>query len=321
MAALDKNRDDSRVSFLFDEDHEEVLQEHKAAMRDSDINSADVVVARRDLTENSKPMDLSKELRYAKSFNESKRARKLINSFCTIPGAAEMTGIMLLRRGKIFAKETRDGLFYSPINNGGFDTHYPMPYDPHERQPMYSVTKTITGLIFGRLIDEGKLSLHDTLGDIFPDEDNWSLAEDAEERKKFTIHELLTMTTGLYAVEENCKPKYSCGGENLAEALAEWCFDSSFKGGFHYYSYGGIYSQIILKRSGMTPKEYFATHFVPHLGIKEHEWEWLNLDSTDKSGYYAGPSSNSCPDPGEPMNGLLLTLNAMAKIGQLILQK
>eukprot|EP00957_Ditylum_brightwellii_P196474 14970284-Ditylum_brightwellii.AAC.1 len=123
-------------------------------MRDIDIISADVAVARRDLTENSKPMDLSKELRYAKTYNKSKRVRKLINSFCTILGAAEMTGIMLLRRGKIFVKETRDGLFYSPINNGGFDTHYPMPYDLHERQPVYLATKTITSLIFGCLIDE-----------------------------------------------------------------------------------------------------------------------------------------------------------------------
>eukprot|EP00957_Ditylum_brightwellii_P065971 5002973-Ditylum_brightwellii.AAC.1 len=63
-------------------------------------------------------------------------------------------GIMLLRKGKIIAKETRDILFYSPTFNGGFDTHFPMPYDPHERQPMYSSTKTITDLIFGCLIDE-----------------------------------------------------------------------------------------------------------------------------------------------------------------------
>ena len=49
----------------------------------------------------------------------------------------------------------------------------------------------------GVLVDQGKLAVGDTLGDIFPSEIDWMDVDQADDKKKVTLEEILTMTSGL----------------------------------------------------------------------------------------------------------------------------
>lgn len=55
--------------------------------------------------------------------------------------------------------------------------------DPNEPYQVHSVTKSVTSLLIGVLVDAGDLSVHDTLGQIFTNETTWEGVEDVEFRK------------------------------------------------------------------------------------------------------------------------------------------
>lgn len=68
---------------------------------------------------------------------------------------------------------------------------------------LFSATKSWTGLIFGVMEKEGLISLEETLGDIWPDEELWERVAEkynatgaVEMRKKTTLEELVQMRGG-----------------------------------------------------------------------------------------------------------------------------
>jgi len=86
------------------------------------------------------------------------------------------------------------------IENGTIVSSYVRDdVDPKEPADVYSVTKGWISFLFGTLVHDGKLSLDETLGDIFPDDDSWASVTDGSTdfRKGVTVEELLTMTSGL----------------------------------------------------------------------------------------------------------------------------
>ena len=66
---------------------------------------------------------------------------------------------------------------------------------------LFSVTKSWSGLLLGVMEKEGLISLDETLGDVFTDEEVWADVEDAEERKQVTIEETVQMRGGFFMPE------------------------------------------------------------------------------------------------------------------------
>ena len=82
--------------------------------------------------------------------------------------------------------------------------------DPTQLRPIYSVTKAVSGMLFGILVDQYGTSINTTLGEFFPNETDWNLVDDestVDYMKSLSAYEILTMTTGL-------KPN-SCGTNGI----------------------------------------------------------------------------------------------------------
>lgn len=75
--------------------------------------------------------------------------------------------------------------------------------------PIFSITKTFTAVGVLRLVDEGKLSLDDTVGQRLPDQ--------PEAWRPITVRQLLSHTSGLPDLFESSDPNYL--SENRDEAL------------------------------------------------------------------------------------------------------
>lgn len=64
------------------------------------------------------------------------------------------------------------------------------PYDKNTRHILYSVSKSITATALGFAVEEGKVSLNDSISKFFPEYDRLGL------NKKVTVRHLVTMTAG-----------------------------------------------------------------------------------------------------------------------------
>ena len=203
------------------------------------------------------------------------------------------------------------------IENGSIVASYLRDdVDPEEPARVYSATKSWISFLFGTLVDDGLLSLDETLGDIFPEDDAWADVSDGSTdfRKGATVKELLTMTTGF--VDPNLvwtnewlhgragvddMPPGLPGGDSLQASLAVPKIGA--KGQFHYLQTSQIPSYIIMKRTGMTPRQYQAERVTEKLGIGEDEYDWEQIGGVENA-----------------YGGLYLTPMQMAKFGQLYLQ-
>jgi len=176
--------------------------------------------------------------------------------------------------------------------------------DPNETTfQVFSTTKSWTSLLIGMLVEDGLLSLNETLGDVFPNTDAWADVTDGSTdfRKNVTIEEMLTMSSGLIS-PPNSMSDMTWGGSSLEDSLSYP--NVGVKGEFSYLGVSNIPSYIIKERSGMNPRQYLAENVMDKLGIGEDEYNWQqNLDGVE-FGYH----------------GLELTPIQMAKFGQLYLQ-
>jgi len=168
---------------------------------------------------------------------------------------------------------------------------------------VHSTTKSWTSLIVGMMVEDGLLSLDETLGDIFPNDEAWADVTDGstEFRKNVTVEEMLTMTSGLITTPNNFWDP-SWGGSSLEDSLSYP--EIGVKGEFSYLLVSNIPSYIIKERSGINPRQYLAERVMDKLGIGEDEYDWQQNDDGVEFGYH----------------GLKLTPNQMAKFGQLYLQ-
>ena len=178
---------------------------------------------------------------------------------------------------------------------------------------MWSVTKSVSSMLIGQLVDAGSVSTSDTLEEIFGDKVKWDEVIEGESKKRITLEELLTMTSGLADPaalsdmdESNDPPQ-----ESLLDVLNHGTFTDSNE--FSYLSSTHILAYVINSVSGETPAA-FATDSssgaFTALGIDTFTWTadaWhttTNADGMQGSGY-----------------GLQMRVRDMAKIGQLYLQE
>lgn len=107
-------------------------------------------------------LDLSKDLVESPSINNSPSA---INILDFIKGTPNARTLMVIDDGQVVISYARDDV------------------DPNEPYQVHSVTKSVTSLLIGVLVDAGDLSVNDTLGQIFTNETTWEGVEDVEFRK------------------------------------------------------------------------------------------------------------------------------------------
>jgi CubicO group peptidase (beta-lactamase class C family) len=191
-------------------------------------------------------------------------------------------------------------------------------------QHAFSVTKSWTSLLIGILQFMNKISVKETLENIWKDENNsiWPLVNNSNFRKNITVEELLTMTSGCddppidvnasrYSLEEGTH-----AGINLIEVLNYPTCNSSQKGFFNYMN-DNILSYVILERSGMRPQQFAGKYLMPYLGMTNTTWEWLkNLDGVAYAS--AGLSTTTL---NYAKFGLLYLQNGFASDGKQIISK
>ncbi|HRX57956.1 MAG TPA: serine hydrolase [Eubacteriales bacterium] len=170
------------------------------------------------------------------------------------------------------------------------------PYDPLLPHQLYSLSKSITATAAGMLAGEGGLDLDERLSDIFYDK----MPEDKQKPAyKMTVRHLLNMSTGSLfneagsAMGADWEREFLHAGVKFTPGTA-----------FNYNSMNTyMLAAVIRRKTGMTLTEYLTPRLYEPLGIEDHYWETCP-NGTEKGGW-----------------GLSLTMESVAKIGQLYLNK
>ena len=203
-------------------------------------------------------------------------SKRIYNMLCELEAErrANIHSLMILTHGEVIAECSRDG------------------YDVNMWHLSHSMSKTVTGMAIGMLLDDGKLSPDMRLIDILPDY--------TYKDKRFAnirLHHLLSMTSGV---------SFSEAG-SVTER--DWCatfFSSSMKFApgtkFNYNSMNSyILAKVVSKVSGKGLEKFLGERLFSPLGIKNFFWE-KSPEGIAKGGW-----------------GLYLSCESWAKIGQMIL--
>ena len=187
----------------------------------------------------------------------------------------DMHCLMLLRHGKVYAQG-----FWKPYN----------PQTPHI---MFSFSKSLTSTAIGFAVQEGKLSLDDTLCDIFPD----LVPENPSENlKKCCVRHLLMMGCGhAQEIDWTNSPK-----DWISLFLKN---DFVYEPGTHFlYNTAGtnLLSAILTRKTGQTLTQFLKPRLFEPLGMGEVHCHAL-ADGTEMGGA-----------------GMYLTLDAMARFVQFV---
>ena len=146
------------------------------------------------------------------------------------------------------------------------------PYNPDTKHIMYSVSKSVTAIALGYAVEEGKISLDDSISRFFPNYDRLGF------NKGITVRHLVTMTAGkMIGMAKNRHGK-------------DWIkifFDAPFiakPGKMFMYVNDNFYilSAIISKVYGETLVDFLYPRLFEPLGIERPVWE------TDKFGIASG---------------------------------
>lgn len=170
------------------------------------------------------------------------------------------------------------------------------PYQKQIWQAVYSLSKSVTGMAIGMLVDEGKLKLDDRVVDLLKPYTN---SITYLKHKSLTVHHLLTMSSGILfnetgAIAENDWIKSYLESNTKFSHGTQFAYNSM-------NSY--MLSAIVTEVSKMSMMEYLTPRLWDALGIHQVYWEQCP-QGINKGGW-----------------GLYLTIEGMAKLGQLMLQK
>lgn len=167
------------------------------------------------------------------------------------------------------------------------------PYDSKIWNAAFSFTKTTIGLAIGFLYDEGKIDIEEKYQKIlFPKYGAYNIYQ-----KDVTVRHLLTMTSGVKFNESSSAVSKEWAKDFIASGV-------KFKPGtaFEYNSLNTyMLCAIVHKLTGETVSSYLGKKLYSKLGINDYFYE-TSPEGIEKGGW-----------------GLYLTVESMAKLGQLIL--
>ncbi|MFD1561277.1 serine hydrolase domain-containing protein [Paraburkholderia silviterrae] len=167
---------------------------------------------------------------------------------------------------------------------------------------LYSVTKSVTSLVAGILIDQGAIGLNDSVGDKLgawrPD-----LRADLADKRNIELRHVLSMSSGLhYDFRPKDDPIYYAAPDRLK--LAATTSPQAAPGTvFEYTDINPILTSAMLSAAAREPIERYAqTHLFEPLGMQHAAWERADQKGLVSAGW-----------------GLRLRAVDMAKIGMLVL--
>ncbi|MEH6434174.1 serine hydrolase domain-containing protein [Massilia sp. DD77] len=218
-------------------------------------------------------------------------------------GEANLHGLVILRHGEMVAERYRSGKDRSVYSLFARS----VDFDAHTRHDLRSVSKSITGLLWGIAQAEGKTpSLDARVLDLFPE----LAALKGGGREAITVGHLLSMSSGLEWMEPD---RYGLVGN---DELALYWRASQEKtvlsrpmlhppGTRFHYSGGAtaVLARLLERGVGMPVSDYARTRLFAPLGIMD--WEWMQ-DLRGRPLAFAG---------------LRMRTRDLARIGQLVLQR
>ncbi|WP_262690707.1 serine hydrolase domain-containing protein [Kordiimonas aestuarii] len=184
-----------------------------------------------------------------------------------------------------------DGITGGMLSLGGklvFEAYAP-GFDAGERHDIRSATKSITALLIGELIEDGRLKNVDVkVADILPDE--FVAVPKGSDKRDITIEDILTMRTGLAC---NDWVPASVGHEDKMYKTRDWAAfllgqPIAHEVGKHFsYCTGGVVllGRVLKKLSGRDVPAYAEERLFRPLGIEGAKWESTPKGYTDTGGH------------------------------------
>lgn len=188
---------------------------------------------------------------------------------------ANIHNIMIIKDGEVISECSHPG------------------YDVNIRHLSHSMSKTVTGMAVGLLINEKKLTLDTRLVDVFPE------FEPGDKRfKEINVHHLLTMSTGV---------PFSEVGAVTENEWTRAFFESklSFAPGtnFAYNSMNSyMLARIVTRITGISLMDYLTPRLFAPLGINNIFWE-IGPEGVEKGGWGVHLSCESWAKLGVMMLG------------------
>ena len=147
----------------------------------------------------------------------------------------------------------------------------------------YSMSKTLTGMAVGLLVDDGILSVDERLIDIFPD-----MHYKDPRFSKITVYHLLTMTAGVRFSEAG-----SVSESHWSEAFFEASLSYVPGTSFNYNSMNTyILARIVALRTGTSLTDFVRTRILEPLHIENFFWE-VGPEGVEKGGWGVYMSAES----------------------------
>ncbi len=151
-------------------------------------------------------------------------------------------------------------------NNQLICEEYFYGYQSEDLHPLESTTKSITSLLVGIAVDQGKIrDVHSRLGDLLPGYPNLKSGK----YKDLTLYHLLTMTSGFKMNE----PERLRSDDRIKYALNRELLYSP--GDTFQYDGGSteILAAVVKEATGMHADEFAREYLFKPLGIEKYDWE------------------------------------------------
>ena len=201
---------------------------------------------------------------------------RIYNMLCELEGErrANIHNLLVLAGGEVIAECSRDG------------------YDTGIWHLSHSMSKTVTGMAIGMLVDDGILDISTPLVRIFP-----TIPYKDKRFPQITVKHLLAMQTGVPFAES---------GSVTETKWMEAFFSSTLKftpgTDFHYNSMNSyVLARIVTHLTGRSLTDFLEERLFGPLGITNYFWE-MGPEGVEKGGW-----------------GLFLSPESWAKIGYMIL--
>jgi CubicO group peptidase (beta-lactamase class C family) len=169
---------------------------------------------------------------------------------------------------------------------------------------LYSITKSVSSLLAGMLVQEGKLSLDDRAADVVG---RWrpAMAAGFADKREVRLRHLLTMSSGLhYDFKPKDDPIYYGAPDRLQLAAGTRQKETPGRS-FEYTDINPVITAAMLSAgAGMPIEQYAQRKLFEPLGMRNAAWERADATGLVSSGW-----------------GLRLRPMDMAKIGQLVLDQ
>ena len=152
---------------------------------------------------------------------------------------------------------------------------------------MQSVTKSITSLMVGIAVDQGKLRANDPVLAFFP---GYTDLRNVDERKRaVTVRDLLTMTSGIDFYES---PYAGSPLQLLNDSRDDWVRYvlerpmNDVPGGHWQYNSGGVIvlAGVLRSATGLSADAFARTHLFQPIGIATERWVTSPFDGTPHTG-------------------------------------